>query len=111
MQNAEISLTDIPENSLTRFEHQGVKLVVVRTGSRVFAYEDQCPHAFWPLSEGSLNGTILECPGHGWEFNIETGRCLNSPDHCLTAVLLTVEDDVVYFQAPSTEDGTRSTES
>jgi nitrite reductase (NADH) small subunit len=24
---------------------------------------------------------VLQCPWHGWEYDVETGRCLTDPDH------------------------------
>jgi len=95
-----LSLADLPDGSLTHVELDGVNLVVVRSGAEVFAYYDKCPHAFWPLSEGSLNNSVLECPGHGWEFDIKTGRCLNAPVYCLTPVLVTLEGDTVRLHLP-----------
>jgi nitrite reductase/ring-hydroxylating ferredoxin subunit len=91
----ELSLATLREDSLSPVLHQGVPLVVIRTGGEVFAYHDRCPHAFWPLSEGALSAGVLECPGHGWEFDVATGRCLNAPANCLTAVTVTVEGDIV----------------
>jgi nitrite reductase/ring-hydroxylating ferredoxin subunit len=85
---------DVP----VRIEHAGMKLVVIRTEERIFAYEDVCPHAFWPLSEGSVHQGILECPGHGWEFNVENGRCLNAPAYCLTSVSVAVNGELVTLR-------------
>src|SRR5262249_18041844 len=95
-----LRLADLPADSLTCIEHDGHNLVVIRSGDRVFAYHDTCPHAFWPLSQGTLHSATIECPGHGWEFDIETGRCLNASSYCLTPVPLTVVENTVQI-APS----------
>lgn len=37
-----------------------------------------CPHAGGPLGKGMLRGSVVTCPWHGWQFNVETGQhCLN----------------------------------
>lgn len=37
-----------------------------------------CPHAGGPLGKGSLNGCIVTCPWHGWQFDVTSGQhCLN----------------------------------
>jgi nitrite reductase/ring-hydroxylating ferredoxin subunit len=92
----------LPENELTKVEHEGRSVIVVRNGSEVFGYEDRCPHAFWPLSEGTLAGSVLECPGHAWEFDVTTGRCLTSPAYCLKPVAVRIQDD---SSVPSGENG------
>lgn len=98
MPNAELSLAELPVDSLVRVEQDGANLVVIRSQGQVFAYQDRCPHAFWPLSQGSLSGNVLECPGHGWEFDVQTGRCLNAPAYCLTPVAVTITGDAVRLE-------------
>jgi nitrite reductase/ring-hydroxylating ferredoxin subunit len=98
MPSAELSLANIPADSLVRVEENGANLVVIRSQGQIVAYQDRCPHAFWPLSEGALSGNVLECPGHGWEFDIRTGRCLNAPAYCLSSVAVTLSGDTVCLQ-------------
>ncbi len=44
-----------------------------RVGDRVFAMDDACPHAGYPLHEGPLEGSVVTCNGHGWEYDVVTG--------------------------------------
>jgi nitrite reductase (NADH) small subunit len=100
MRNTELSLADIPTDALVRVESDGLNLLVIRSNGCLFAYLDKCPHAFWPLSQGTLNNAVLECPGHGWEFDVQTGRCLNAPGYCLTPIAVTIAGDTVCFESP-----------
>jgi nitrite reductase/ring-hydroxylating ferredoxin subunit len=98
MHNAEISFADVAEGSSVCIELQGIKVLVLRSEGRVFAYEDRCPHAFWPLSQGTLAGSVLECPGHGWEFDVQSGRCLTSPSYCLKPVAFEIVGEKIVLQ-------------
>jgi nitrite reductase/ring-hydroxylating ferredoxin subunit len=98
MPTAEIALSELAENSPLCVEREGSKVLLIRSGENVFAYEDKCPHAFWPLSQGTITGAVLECPGHGWEFDVQTGRCLTSPAYCLKSVPVTIEGDKLTLQ-------------
>jgi 3-phenylpropionate/trans-cinnamate dioxygenase ferredoxin component len=109
MHNAELSLAALAEDSLVRVAQDGANFVVIRSGDGVFAYEDRCPHAFWPLSQGILTHSVLECPGHGWEFDIHTGRCLNAPAYCLTPVAVTISNDTVRLEWTDKESPTAAT--
>jgi len=43
-----------------------------------YALDGVCPHAGGPLGEGTLSGSIVTCPWHGWQFDVTTGmHCLN----------------------------------
>ncbi len=56
----------------------GVRQVAVtRIDGRLFAFANACPHAGSPLSGGRLSGTCIECPRHGWRFDLASGACLD----------------------------------
>ena len=38
------------------------------------AIDGLCPHQGGPLGTGTLCGTTLTCPWHGWQFDVVTGR-------------------------------------
>jgi len=39
-----------------------------------FALRDACPHRGMPLNTGQFDGENLECPYHGWQFDVQTGN-------------------------------------
>lgn len=67
----------------------GTRLCVGRHEEGIFAVKDECPHAEFPLSEGTLyaNGE-LECCWHGARFDCRTGAVLRGP----------AEDPLVRFE-------------
>jgi nitrite reductase/ring-hydroxylating ferredoxin subunit len=101
MPTIELLLHEIPWDSPFHVSRDGVNIVVIRSKSGVSAFEDVCPHAFWPLSQGQVNDGVLECPGHGWEFHVETGRCLNAPAYCLTSVAVLVDGERICLEYES----------
>jgi nitrite reductase/ring-hydroxylating ferredoxin subunit len=83
MPRIEINLNELRFETPFRLEHLGTPIVLIRSRDGVAAYVDRCPHAHWPLSEGEIAGGVLHCVGHGWQFDIVTGRCLNAPAYRL----------------------------
>jgi nitrite reductase/ring-hydroxylating ferredoxin subunit len=98
MRLIEIALSDVPADRPLRVEAGTTGVVVVRSDAGVRAFEDSCPHAQWRLSDGDVIGNVLECPGHGWEFNTATGRCLNVPAYCLKPFAVTTEGGMVRIE-------------
>jgi nitrite reductase/ring-hydroxylating ferredoxin subunit len=98
MPNIRVSLHDIPSGTPLRVTSGDVAIVVLRSHGQISAFEDVCPHAFWPLSSGEVEDDVLVCPGHGWEFKLDTGQCRNAPAYCLQTVPLTIEGDTVVLQ-------------
>jgi nitrite reductase/ring-hydroxylating ferredoxin subunit len=98
MLTAEIPINVLPIDKPYAWEADGLKIVLLRTAERVYAFQDVCPHASWPLSAGTFHDGKLECPGHGWEFRVETGECPESPTYCLTRVSARVEGEMVRLE-------------
>ena len=98
MPHIELSVEELEKEKPLRFEHEGRGIVVVRTDSGVYAYEDVCPHAGWRLSDGEIVDGVLECPGHGWQFDIGTGRCADVPAYCLRSITTTRVGDKVRLE-------------
>ncbi|HEY5030497.1 MAG TPA: DUF2231 domain-containing protein [Candidatus Angelobacter sp.] len=74
----------LPESQLadrkpTRAMHDGVPILLVRRGERLFAVAETCSHFSGPLSEGKLEGDSIICPYHASRFALEDGRVLDGP--------------------------------
>ncbi|HUN64575.1 MAG TPA: Rieske 2Fe-2S domain-containing protein [Bacteroidota bacterium] len=68
-------LERFPNGGLGRFDPDGKDLVVARCGDQFYAADNSCAHQHVArLHEGRLEGCILECPMHGWRFDLRTGR-------------------------------------
>ena len=71
--------SEIPEGTGLCVEAEGKRIALFRLGDDVCAIDDSCPHAQGPLSEGGLEGEVVECPWHGSRFNVRTGGVLRAP--------------------------------
>jgi nitrite reductase/ring-hydroxylating ferredoxin subunit len=98
MPRIEIRLDEIALEIPVRLKHDGAAIVVIRTENGVRAFHDRCPHAQWPISDGEIIDGILVCPGHGWQFNITTGQCLNSPAYQLKPLSVAVYNDSIHIE-------------
>ncbi|WP_029584223.1 Rieske 2Fe-2S domain-containing protein [Bradyrhizobium sp. URHD0069] len=52
----------------------GKLVLLIRSESGLRACCADCPHQATPLAEGMLDGNVLTCPLHFWQWNIETGE-------------------------------------
>lgn len=98
MPHLEMNLSELEDDQPVRVELDGTGIVVVRHGDAVRAFEDECPHAGWRLSEGEVVDGVLECPGHAWQFNVDTGECADVPSYCLTPVRVMRDGDTIRLE-------------
>lgn len=71
--------SELPDGKPTRAMHDGVPILLVRRGERLFALAETCTHFSGPLSDGKLIADSIECPYHNSRFSLEDGRVINGP--------------------------------
>jgi len=68
------ALEDLPDGYGVRVEIGQDVIALFRVDDSVYALGDRCSHAEASLAEGEVFDGIVECPRHGSEFDLETGR-------------------------------------
>ncbi len=57
-----------------RVEIDDEPIAIFNVDGDLYAIGDTCSHEEASLSEGDVYGTCVECPLHGAEFDLKTGR-------------------------------------
>ena len=86
---------DFPAGSRKMLRVGGREIGVLHTQAGLFAVRNSCPHQGAPLCLGTVTGTtlpsqpgeyvwglegqVLRCPWHGWEFDLQSGLGLYDP--------------------------------
>ena len=65
---------ELPLGSSKEVEVQGRLVALFNRDGQILALDGVCPHAGGPLSEGTIEGTVVTCPWHGWQFDLTTGH-------------------------------------
>lgn len=82
------------------------RVVVGRCPEGLFAFADHCTHKGGPLHDGALVGCTVQCPWHGSQFDIRSGRVVAGPaKHQIQIYAIDVRQGEVYVTPkPSTEE-------
>lgn len=67
---------DIPSDTGKQVEVDGREIALFNVGGKICAIKHVCPHQGGPLAEGGLDGNVVTCPWHGWQFDVTTGVCV-----------------------------------
>jgi 3-phenylpropionate/trans-cinnamate dioxygenase ferredoxin component len=65
---------DIPKGAGAYFDVDGAPIAIFNVDGKYYATTDICTHEEASLSEGELEGEIVECPLHGARFSVRTGE-------------------------------------
>jgi len=107
------AVEDVPRGRALLVKADGHELGVFRVGSKIVAWRNVCPHHAAPVCRGTVAGTnlpsavheyrpgregeILQCPWHGWEFDLVTGEHLAAGSRArLRRYPVHIIDDQVY---------------
>ncbi|RMH37777.1 MAG: non-heme iron oxygenase ferredoxin subunit [Nitrospirae bacterium] len=82
-------------------EVRGHRIAVFHVDGQFYAIDNTCVHRGGPLGEGELNGEVVSCPWHGWEYNVKTGACLTNPSASVKTYPVVVENSDVMVELPS----------
>ena len=73
---------------------------VFHLDDRWYALSNSCLHRGGPVCTGTLEGTTLTCPWHGYQYDIRTGELLLDHTSCLPTYKVLLQDDQVYVEVP-----------
>jgi 3-phenylpropionate/trans-cinnamate dioxygenase ferredoxin component len=93
------SLNDVPASGLLGVEVGEHRLVLAQVDGEMYALQDRCSHADFPLSDGELDGTELECIHHGAKFDVTSGKAIQFPAiRPVPAFPVEIRDSDVFVQ-------------
>jgi nitrite reductase/ring-hydroxylating ferredoxin subunit len=73
------SAADVAPGSALKVETGGLTLAVFNVDGAFYVTDDLCTHGPGSLSEGYIEGDVVECNFHNGQFNIKTGAVVAPP--------------------------------
>jgi len=93
------STEDVAVGTALKIEADGLVLAVFNVDGEFFVLDDACTHGPGSLSEGYIEGDVVECNFHNGQFNIRTGEVVLPP--CMIPAktyAAIVEDGKVFIE-------------
>src|ERR1700738_81296 len=77
-------------------EAAGRAIALYDIDGNLFATDNICTHAYARLSDGWLDGELIECPLHAARFDVRTGKVLDPPatEDLKTYPVRVVDDEI-----------------
>ena len=85
-------LDELKAGAMREFEHDGHQILIVwPSDGEPRAFQALCLHEGIPLVDGDLDGSVLTCAAHMWEFDVTTGENLMPGDGSLANYPLRID--------------------
>jgi nitrite reductase/ring-hydroxylating ferredoxin subunit len=73
------TLDDVDAGQMIAREVGDVHIALYNVDGSIFATDNVCTHAYALLTDGWLDDAVVECPLHGGQFNVCTGKAMCTP--------------------------------
>jgi nitrite reductase (NADH) small subunit len=70
---------EVPPGSIREFELDGKTVAVANVDGKLYAINNTCLHRGGPLGQGELEGEVVTCPWHGWQYDVTSGKVMLNP--------------------------------
>ena len=64
---------ELQEGTMKDVTVNGREILLTKVGDKYYATANRCPHMGGKLSKGKLEGTVVTCPLHGSQFDLNDG--------------------------------------
>ena len=74
-----LDAAELPPGAMCRVTRGELDLLLAHTPAGIIVTDDRCPHMSAPLSIGTLEGCVVDCPLHEGRFDLCSGDPVRMP--------------------------------
>jgi nitrite reductase (NADH) small subunit len=89
-------VSEIPVGSIKEVQIGGKPVALANVGGTFYAINNACLHRGGPLGQGQLEGSVVTCPWHGWQFDVTTGKAVMNLNAGVVCLRTEVQGDEIY---------------
>jgi 3-phenylpropionate/trans-cinnamate dioxygenase ferredoxin component len=97
---AAASSDEIPDGGRKIVEVEGLSIGIFHHRGAWYALRNRCLHRAGPVCTGAVDGDIITCPWHGYQYDLTSGKLLKDPRAVLEMYPLEVRDGLVFLRVP-----------
>jgi len=89
-------VAEIPAGTIREFQVGGKAIALANVGGQFHAINNSCLHRGGPLGGGVLEGQVVTCPWHGWQFDVISGKVMQNPAVGVDCYALEVRGEDIF---------------
>lgn len=91
------AVADLPEGKSIEKRIFARRVAVFNYKGQLIGIESECKHQKASLCNGNLKDNVINCPWHGWKYDILTGECLTDKNFKLKRFDVEIVDDQIFL--------------
>jgi len=89
---------DVPPGTIHEFQVEGKAVAVANVEGQIHAINGVCIHRGGPLGDGPLEGFVVTCPWHGWQYDVRTGKVGQNPTAGVECYAVEIRGDEIFVK-------------
>jgi nitrite reductase (NADH) small subunit len=89
---------EVPAGTIREFQVEGKAIALANVEGEFYAVNTTCLHRGGPLGQGVLEGKVLTCPWHGWEYDVTTGKLTRNATVGVDCYRLEVRGEDIFIE-------------
>lgn len=89
-------VAEVPSGTIHQFQVEGKAVALANVAGNFYAINDVCVHRGGPLGEGELEGKVVTCPWHGWQYDVTSGKVIQNPSMGVSCYPTEVRGDEIF---------------
>ncbi len=91
---------EIPEGERKLVSIENISIGIFQVNGNFYAVRNSCLHRGGPVCAGPLIGAVLECPWHGFQYNVMNGELIVDPRSKLETYAVHLENGEIQIEMP-----------
>jgi len=91
-----VKTSEVPPGTIQELQLDGKNVAVANVDGKFFAIDNTCLHRGGPLGQGVLEGKVVTCPWHGWEYDVTSGKTTTNPAVGVSCYAVEVRGDDLF---------------
>ena len=90
--------SEIPPGTICEFQLDGKMVAVANVDGKFYCIDNTCLHRGGPLGQGVLEGNVVTCPWHGWQYDVTTGKLTQNAAVGVDSYRLEVRGEDIFVE-------------
>ena len=90
---------EVPPGTIRECQVEGKAVALANVGGQFHAISNTCLHRGGPLGDGPLEGSVVTCPWHGWQYDVTTGKLVMNQAIGVKTYTIEVRGDDLWVDA------------
>ena len=90
------AVADVGVGTIREIDIGGKAVALANVDGQFHAIDSTCLHRGGPLGDGPLEGFVVTCPWHGWQYDVRTGKVGQNPTVGVACYAVEVRGDDVF---------------